>query len=108
MFGGEVVDEPRLVRLLEDVVAHRRALAGQVREIAALAAEELTDSEYGLDLGAWISDRTGRPVWVCRREVRHSVKVVSRFPAVLAALEAGEIGWEHVEVILDAANPRIE
>jgi hypothetical protein len=37
-----------------------------------------------------------------------SVKLVGRLPRVLAALEAGEVAWEHVQVILDAANPRIE
>src|SRR4051812_48614663 len=106
MFGSEVVDEPRLSWLLDREAQTRRLDAQQARHLASLAGEDLTDTEYGLDVGAWWADRTGRPVWVCRRQVRHSVKVVTRFPAVLAALEAGEIGWEHVEVILGAANSR--
>ena len=73
-------------------MAQRRLLSQRARHYAALAADGFTDADYGLDLGGFIADRTGRPVGVCRREVRLSERLVTRFGEVLAAPGGPAVG----------------
>lgn len=100
---GEELCERRLA------LEHERRVrdAETVRVEAELDRQATTDLEFGLGTGSWIAARKDLPVGLCRYRVRLSNKLVARFEATLAALEAGLISWDHVKVICEAANPRI-
>lgn len=91
-----------------DLEGRRRRLD---REIAdALAAVESgggTDEWFGHLTGNWLAAATNLPGVRCRARVDAAVVATEHFPQLLDALGAGQIAWEHVEVIVGASNDRI-
>lgn len=86
----------------------RRVLDGRVARLAVeLERRGTCDTEFGSGTGSWLAARTDLPVGKCRYRVKVAVKLTVHLPKVPQALEAGLISWDHVEVIYEAANPRI-
>lgn len=96
-----------LARRLAQEDARRRLDAEITRTEAELERRGTCDIEFGLATGSWVAAQRDLPVGTCRHRVQISTKLVVHLPLVLAALEAGQISWEHVKVIAEAANPRI-
>ncbi len=86
----------------------RRALDAEAARVSAeLERRGTCDTEHGLATGSWLAARTDLPPGDCRYRVKVSTKLVAHLPILLAALAAGRISWQHVQVVYEAANPRI-
>jgi hypothetical protein len=86
--------------------ARRRATAQRFRQLAEFDARNLA-ARFRVTTAYWYAWKTGVSHSTARREVTAAVKLVGHFPAVMDALEAGEISVDHAHVISRAANPRI-
>ncbi len=104
---GAASDEELCERRLWLEREQRRRDAEVARVEAELERRGTTDRQFGLSTGAWVAAETGLAVGAARSHVERSRRLVAELDRVLAALEAGELSWAHVEVIVKAANPRI-
>ncbi len=104
---AEASDEA-LRQALLDTEAERRALDARTARIAAeLERRGTCDREHGHRTGSWLAARTDLPTGRSRYRVQVAAKLVRHFPVLLRALADGRISWHHVEVIHEAANPRV-
>lgn len=97
-----------LCAVLSDLEVRRRRLDADTA--AVLAEMERTaecDIEWGMRTGAWWAGEHDLDAGRCARRVRISSKLVTRIPEVISALGEARIGWEHAEVLAEAANDRI-
>ena len=112
--GGELGLDPAVESDLE-LAAHmaeierRRTMldAEAALVLGELEVRQATDREFGLKTAAWLAHEAGLPAGVARNRVRVARKLRHYLPLVAHALATGRITWEHVRVIVDAANPRI-
>jgi hypothetical protein len=81
--------------------------ARQAQVLAQLDASGVTDTGHGVQTATWLSREAHHSLGWSRRRVRVSRTLVEHFPQFLAALESGEISWEHCTTLVTVANPRI-
>jgi hypothetical protein len=81
--------------------------ARQAQLLAQLDAREVNDIRHGLQTATWLSREAHHSLGWSRRRVRVSRTLVEHFPQFLAALESGEISWEHCTTLVKTSNPRI-
>src|SRR4051795_13573641 len=104
---SDVSDDALCDDVFADELATRRAAAHKFRRLAELDRRGTCAREFGVATGDWVAWRTGRNHAACRREVSTATKLCRHFPAVVDALEQGEISEDHALTIANAANPRI-
>ena len=108
MFDPTAASDQELRDSYLDTERQRRALDAHTARVSAeLERRGTCDTEHGLVTGSWLAARTDLPSGECRYRVKISAKLVAHLPVLLAALDAGRISWQHVQVVYEAANPRI-
>ncbi len=66
-----------------------------------------TDEIHGMRTGSWLARETGQSRGSANARVKLASTLRRRFSGVSAALNDGRIGYQHAEVLISAANPRI-
>ncbi len=99
--------------LLDDyrrlVVEQRRLAARELDLLAEIDATHAAVQVAGHTTSGFVAEVSGCTASVARRRVRHSERLTQpRWAPLADALRSGRIGVAHVEVLLHAANPRIE
>ena len=104
--AGATAEE--LFDLVRDFHRQRQQLdRAEATVLAEIDRRDVTDRELGLRTPAWMARETGVPPAVAKKRVKVATMLRRWFPAFAAALAEGRIGWDHVRLLCDVANPRI-
>lgn len=104
----DVLDDDTLKTAALRLERIRRSLDSvSAQTVAALEARRTTDRDDGLRTATWLSRSASLPVGAAKARVLMSHKLSTVLSNYGDALAEGRIGWDHVKVITDVANPRI-
>ena len=107
LYGAGWADDTSLSASLIEVEKARRLLdATALHLLAEVDTRNLTDDTHGLVTSTWLSRDAHLPRPKCTRMLRFA-RALERFDQFDAALTKGEIGIDHLRVVVDLANPRI-
>ena len=97
-----------LMAAARSIEVEQRALdARRASVLAALDRSGVTVERSGLKAAGWVAREVAQHEGRARERVRVSARLAGELAPVADALAAGRIGWDHVQVIDRAANPRI-
>ena len=106
-FGAGWADDTSLsASLIEVENARRRSTPPRCTCWPRSTTRNLTDDTHGLVTSTWLSRDAHLPRPKCTRMLRFA-RALERFDQFDAALTKGEIGIDHLRVVVDLSNPRI-
>lgn len=98
---------PELAELCEIADERRRLDAREARLLADPSTGMACLVEFGHRVPQWLAAATQLSRGAAAKRVRVAERLHGHFPDLLAALNDGRLGWNHAEVFVRAANPRI-
>jgi hypothetical protein len=102
-----LADHELTARALEIERLRTRLDAEEAVVLGELDARGTCDRQFGLTTGPWLARDAHLPATVAKARLNVANKLRRHLPVMFAALADGRIGWDHVRVIVDIANPRI-
>ncbi|MEX0768802.1 MAG: hypothetical protein WD029_10060 [Microthrixaceae bacterium] len=88
-------------------LARRYLDATSLHTLAELDSRSASDLTHGMRTGSWLARESSLPGGPTKARVRVANKLRYPFTAIDTALTNGSINYEHAQVLVHAANPRI-
>lgn len=102
------VTDDDLLESVASIEQLRRSLDSfSVALVGELHSRGTTDEVHGMRTGSWLAHEAGLASGAANAHVNLSKTLRIRLADVRAALDSGEIGYQHTKVLTDAAIPRI-